>query len=351
MKNSAIVVGGYTLRSGEVEPALVRTVELYQTPVESRFYRQIYVQEASGLQTRPPGDDDDSRAFDTRSMRRLVIAASNVALDQFTQKGMIFKEIIEDATSKEGVGLGDALAQAYFRATTPAEYLPDYTHDRHLDLEYQLCLSPKKTYVFGMAIKWCVEEDRKLVVFSNWPLVDFDLRITCSTLGLPFVSVSAQMSAAAREAAVREFSDHNSPVKILFSSLRVGAQLLNLQVATREIIVDYPTNAGISLQAIDRVNRIGQTERPEVHILMCANTVDQIVAARTEEGTCLSSRAVVIFTLVTKRYKRLWRKQRLIRRSGRLITRSIGTESSRAKPRLSTAACLAADAAIWAGKI
>lgn len=69
----------------------------------------------------------------------------------------------------------------------------------------------------------------------------------------------------------------------MVTSLRVAAQSLNFQVASAMLITDFPESASILSQAVARICRIGQTTAPVIEIILCHNTIDQMIATKTEQ--------------------------------------------------------------------
>ena len=76
-----------------------------------------------------------------------------------------------------------------------------------------------------------------------------------------------------RDAMLNAFRTTRMPV--LLVSLKSGSVGLNLNSASRVIMLDMWWNPAIEEQAIDRVHRIGQTRRVVVHKLMIKNSVDE----------------------------------------------------------------------------
>lgn len=72
-------------------------------------------------------------------------------------------------------------------------------------------------------------------------------------------------------------------VPVLLVSLKSGSVGLNLTSASRVIMLDMWWNPAIEEQAIDRVHRIGQTNRVVVHKLMISNSIDQRIKQLQDE--------------------------------------------------------------------
>jgi SNF2 family DNA or RNA helicase len=81
------------------------------------------------------------------------------------------------------------------------------------------------------------------------------------------------MKKDARDAMLTAFRTTLMPV--LLVSLKSGSVGLNLTSASRVIMVDMWWNPAIEEQAIDRVHRIGQTNRVVVHKLAIRGSVDE----------------------------------------------------------------------------
>jgi len=84
-----------------------------------------------------------------------------------------------------------------------------------------------------------------------------------------------------RDAMLTKFRTTSTPV--LLVSLKSGSVGLNLTSASRVIMLDMWWNPAIEEQAIDRVHRIGQTNRVVVHKLKIKNSIDERIGNLQKE--------------------------------------------------------------------
>ncbi|KAG8935555.1 hypothetical protein FRC02_007699 [Tulasnella sp. 418] len=84
-------------------------------------------------------------------------------------------------------------------------------------------------------------------------------------------------------------STRNPPVMLI--SLKAGALGLNLTVASRVFLMDPWWQSAIELQAIDRVNRIGQTKNVYVYQMVAEDTVEARVLAIQDKKKSLIEQA------------------------------------------------------------
>lgn len=287
-QGSITQLGPHQVVCAEIPSPIVKVVELKMLYAQRIKYRAIHLDEASRA-TSGPGDnvdDNDSAAFgSSASTRRLVMASCNALLDAFHTKGHAAARIFMQ-TLGAAKGANEIPARAtefYHRLTRPEAWLPPYSASRILDAEYQCSLSGKKAYLIGRVMQW-LAEGRKVVLFGNWPQTIFDIEVLLNTMCIPFVSVKAlsQQTLKQRDKAVARFQDKDDPAKVMVTSLRVAGVSYNFQVASAMIMFDYPPAAAIGLQAIARICRMGQEATPIVEILLAHNSVDQIIASRTE---------------------------------------------------------------------
>ena len=98
--------------------------------------------------------------------------------------------------------------------------------------------------------------------------------------GLPSATLTGASSPAERDDMVRRFQAGEFPVFLL--SLKAGGVGLNLTKATQVIHFDRWWNPAVKNQATDRVFRIGQTRRVQVHKFVCVGTLEEKIDAMIE---------------------------------------------------------------------
>ena len=124
-----------------------------------------------------------------------------------------------------------------------------------------------------------VAAGEKALVFSQFVAEPFGVAMLARRLA-PWrpVTLAGGMSAAAREAAVATFGrDPGRAVMVL--SLRAGGIGLNLTAASAVFHFDRWWNPAVEAQAEDRAHRIGQARPVRAFAYLCANTVEQRIAA------------------------------------------------------------------------
>jgi superfamily II DNA/RNA helicase len=103
------------------------------------------------------------------------------------------------------------------------------------------------------------EEDRKLVLFSEWTTVLGLIEPLLDAAGIKFVRLDGSVPQKKRRQLVSEFRD--DPACRAFITTNAGSTGLNLQAANTVINVDLPWNPAILEQRIARAHRMGQ-QRP-----------------------------------------------------------------------------------------
>jgi len=144
-------------------------------------------------------------------------------------------------------------------------------------------------------IKEVIEQtDEKVILFSQWTSLLDLLEIPLSELCYEYERYDGSMSANQRADAVDEFkSTTRRPQKrIMLISLKAGNAGLNLNVASRVIIMDPFWNPYIEEQAIDRAHRLGQQREVKVHKLLVPDTVEDRIMALQEKKRALVNEAL-----------------------------------------------------------
>ncbi len=85
---------------------------------------------------------------------------------------------------------------------------------------------------------------------------------------------------------------HNHSSKVLILSLKAGGTGLNLTAASNVIHYDLWWNPAVEAQATDRVYRIGQKKKVQVHRLICQNTFEEKINALIQKKKELADMTV-----------------------------------------------------------
>ena len=127
----------------------------------------------------------------------------------------------------------------------------------------------------------------KALVFSQFVGEPFGvLRLVRELRAFRPLIITGGMDQPARSASLDSF-ERDQTRRVMVLSLRAGGTGLNLTAASRVIHFDRWWNPAVEIQAEDRVHRIGQTRPVEVIAYICADTVEERVAAILEEKKAL----------------------------------------------------------------
>ncbi|CAN7019075.1 unnamed protein product [Brassica rapa subsp. trilocularis] len=135
----------------------------------------------------------------------------------------------------------------------------------------------------------CNQAPVKTIIFSQWTSMLDVLEFSLNEKTIEFRRLDGTMSLAARDRAVKEFS--NDPdVQVMIMSLKAGNLGLNMVAASHVILLDLWWNPTTEDQAIDRAHRIGQTRPVTVTRITITNTVeDRILALQEEKRAMVAS--------------------------------------------------------------
>lgn len=135
-------------------------------------------------------------------------------------------------------------------------------------------LSPKLNELAGIIDEMVIQNQRKMVIFSEWTTMTFLIARQLSDMGIPFVELSGRVPVKKRQALIDEFT-HNPDCRV-FLSTDAGGTGLNLQAADCVVNFELPWNPAKMYQRIGRVSRIGQESQ-------CVNVINLIAKKSIEE--------------------------------------------------------------------
>ncbi|GAA5833205.1 hypothetical protein JCM9279_001454 [Rhodotorula babjevae] len=142
----------------------------------------------------------------------------------------------------------------------------------------------------------------KSLVFSQWTAHLDRIEAVLHAEGISTCRFDGSMRQDKRADVIRSFTtpnktatagsanDKQNPMVMLLS-LKAGALGLNLTVASQVFLMDPWWQPAIELQAIDRVNRIGQTQTVRVFQLVAKGTVEERVLAIQDKKDALIAQA------------------------------------------------------------
>src|SRR5213594_4175344 len=117
------------------------------------------------------------------------------------------------------------------------------------------------------------EENRKVLLFSEWTTMLDLIEPLLEKRGLSFVRLDGSVPQKRRQALVHEFQ--SNPGCRLFLTTNAGSTGLNLQAANTVINVDLPWNPAVLEQRVARAYRMGQKQPVQVFILITEDTIEE----------------------------------------------------------------------------
>jgi len=121
------------------------------------------------------------------------------------------------------------------------------------------------------------EQDRKVVLFSEWTTMLELIEPLVEKRGLDFVRLDGSVPQKQRQERVHKFQT-DAECK-LFLTTNAGSVGLNLQAANTVINVDLPWNPAVLEQRIARAHRMGQTQSVQVYVLVSDGTIEENLLA------------------------------------------------------------------------
>jgi superfamily II DNA/RNA helicase len=117
------------------------------------------------------------------------------------------------------------------------------------------------------------EDDRKIVLFSEWTTMLGLIEERIDKHGVEYVRLDGSVPQKRRQALVQQFQ--NNPNCRLFVATNAGATGLNLQAANTVVNVDLPWNPAVLEQRIARAHRMGQKQPVQVFVLITEGTIEE----------------------------------------------------------------------------
>jgi SNF2 family DNA or RNA helicase len=117
------------------------------------------------------------------------------------------------------------------------------------------------------------EEDRKIVLFSEWTTMLGLIEPLLEKRKAGYVRLDGSIPQKKRQGLIHEFQ--RNPDCKLFITTNAGAIGLNLQAANTVINVDLPWNPAVLEQRISRVHRMGQKRPVQAFLLVTEETLEE----------------------------------------------------------------------------
>ncbi len=135
--------------------------------------------------------------------------------------------------------------------------------------------SPKLAEFREIIRELALEENRKVVVFSEYERMTYLAGEELRKMGIRFLSLHGGVPSRGRGKLIEEF-DHDPGCKV-FLSTDAGGVGLNLQVASAVINFEPPWNPARLEQRIGRVHRLGQKRPVQVVHLLTRDSIEERV--------------------------------------------------------------------------
>jgi SNF2 family DNA or RNA helicase len=135
--------------------------------------------------------------------------------------------------------------------------------------------SPKLAEFREIIRELAIEEDRKVVVFSEYERMTYLAGRELDKLGIGFVSLHGGVPSAKRGEIIERF--RRDPKCKVFLSTDAGGVGLNLQAASAVVNFEPPWNPARLEQRIGRVHRIGQSRPIQVIHLLTEDSIEERV--------------------------------------------------------------------------
>ncbi|KAL7907902.1 P-loop containing nucleoside triphosphate hydrolase protein [Trichoderma velutinum] len=155
--------------------------------------------------------------------------------------------------------------------------------DRVNQIRYVAWDSPKYMYTILEALD-AQSKGERLLIYTNNPLTSQIVNALLVAAGVPTLHYMSRNSQAERDQAVEAFNNPASPYTCLVTSLQLLAFGVGFHRAChRGLILEYPMNHAILLQAQGRLWRIGQQHDVQWKILYSRNSFDCYIESRNLE--------------------------------------------------------------------
>lgn len=143
-----------------------------------------------------------------------------------------------------------------------------YLVDRQLP-----CFSSKLEELDNLLGQLAAEEDRKIVLFTEWTTMLDLIEPILARHGLDHVRLDGSVPQKERQVLVHRFQ--KVPECRAFVTTNAGSTGLNLQAANTVVNVELPWNPAILEQRIARAHRMGQKRSVQVYLLVSEGTLEE----------------------------------------------------------------------------
>ncbi len=146
-------------------------------------------------------------------------------------------------------------------------------------------ISPKLDESRELIPELLVDDEHKIVVFSQWETMIQEAGRLLDQLGITYALLHGGLSGKERQAALATFQ--RKPECRVFLSTDAGSTGLNLQMADTVVNLELPWNPAVLEQRIARVHRMGQNRPVRVINFVTRNTIEERVLRTIEQKQSL----------------------------------------------------------------
>ena len=136
----------------------------------------------------------------------------------------------------------------------------------------QIC-SQAKTEAIGRDIENAVEQEEKVIVFSQYTDTINMLAAEMMGKGISYETLTGQDNMEERQRAVDKFQD-DPETKVFIANIKAGGVGINLTAASIVMFADMDWSPEVHNQAIDRAHRIGQNKMVNAYFYVCPDTIE-----------------------------------------------------------------------------
>jgi SNF2 family DNA or RNA helicase len=243
------------------------------TVVVRRVRREVLEQLPPRTDTRVPVAMTPQQREEHDALRDPIVRLSNIARQRPLSQ-QEFLRLMASLTQQRIISNG--LGQLFFDKVWPT-----YRNARPDPALVEGLFAPKLVELRSLVYDLAVEQQRKLVIFSQWRrmlrLADWSLRDVLTDAGLRSVFFTGAERPSQRTRSIVDF--HDDPrVRVMFLS-DAGGIGLNLQKASNCCInLELPWNPAVLEQRIGRIYRIGQKQPIDVYNLISEYGIEARIA-------------------------------------------------------------------------
>lgn len=123
----------------------------------------------------------------------------------------------------------------------------------------------------------------RVLLFSQFRMVLDFIEDLMDLLNMKYGRLDGETTNENRENTVAKFNEVGSDIPVFLLTTRAGGVGLNLQTADTVILFDSDWNPSADLQAVSRIQRIGQKRTVHIMRLVTENSVDEVIVERGRE--------------------------------------------------------------------